>query len=242
MKKVLLGFLGAALLASSSTAYAAGINLSWNDCGTAGLATLSFACDVNTGSAFSMVGSFDPPAGITEFLGISAQVDITTGGALPDWWKHGINDCRGSTALASIFDFSSGPATCADVYFGQASGGFAYDSEFNSPNRARFKMTCAVPIDNRVEVTAGTEYYAFKGNISRAKTIGGGSCAGCAQEACIVLNSIQLFQPPAQANDPVIIQPRDRNYITWQSAAILDCPASTAVHATTWGKLKSLYR
>jgi hypothetical protein len=243
VKKLLLGFMGAALLASS-TSHAAGINLSWNDCGAAGTPTLSFACNVNTGAPASLVASFVPPAGVPEFLGISAQVDITAGTTLPDWWKHGSGpgDCRGVTGLSTSFDFTSGPFTCTDFYSGQAAGGNAYDSGFQTANRARLRIQCAVPVDNRGAVDPSTEYYAFKVNISRSKTIGGGSCAGCTQEACIVFNSIQLFQPLELANDPVIDVAKDRNYVTWQSAAILDCPASTGARTTTWGKLKSLYR
>ena len=38
---------------------AAGLNLSWNECGSAGLLTRRFACNANSGS-FSLVGSYSP--------------------------------------------------------------------------------------------------------------------------------------------------------------------------------------
>jgi len=241
MKKIAL-LTGVLLALSASMALAqGGINLAWNDC--QGPVNATFACNTNTGTN-TMVGSFDPPHVLTQFLGISAQVDITTDQAnLPDWWKHGSGQCRGTTALATNFDGSTAP-TCTDVYFGQAAGGFAYDVGFGSPARARFRIQCAVPIDNRTEVDPGTEYFAFKGIIQHTKSTGTGSCAGCTEPACIVLNEIQLFQPPEAADDPQITNPRDRNYITWQPPPTgpAGCPLTTATRNSTWGQVKSLYR
>ena len=81
-----------------------GINLSWDDCGTAGQASRNFACDLNTGSPFTMIGSFVPPAGINYFLGISADLTVQSSTAsLPDWWKFGTVQCRGTTGLVTNF-------------------------------------------------------------------------------------------------------------------------------------------
>jgi hypothetical protein len=244
MKKSIL--IAGVLLAFGATyASAAGINLSWDDCGTAGTLNKTFACNANTGAPFVMVGSFDPPAGITDFLGISAQIDITTDQpTVPDWWKHGTGQCRGTNGIATDFNFNSGPFTCVDVYAGAAAGGFAYDVGFGTPNRARFRIQCAVPIDNRVPLDAGTEYYAFKATLLRAKTTGTGSCVGCENPACIVLNEIQLFQPPENANDPFIFNPISRNYVTWQTPpeGPAGCPQTTPTQSKTWGQVKSLYR
>ena len=71
------------------SAIAAGINLSWDDCGTYGVENKSFACNTNTGSPAVMIGSFVAPPGINEFLGVSTRLTISTVGPLPDWWKHG---------------------------------------------------------------------------------------------------------------------------------------------------------
>jgi hypothetical protein len=221
-----------------------GINLSWEDCGSTGTESRSWACDTNTGAPFTLVASFTPPAGVPEFLGISAQLDITVGSGLPDWWQHGSSFCRGPTAIATNFDFTSGPFTCFDFYAGSAAGGFAYDVGYVSPNRARWRIQLAVPFDNRGAIDPMTEYYAFKANLLRSRSTGAGSCFGCDAEACIVLNEIQLFQPPEQNNDPVIstAPPGGRNYALWQAATIVDCPGSTPARNATWGQLKSLYR
>ncbi len=243
MKQLLMS--GAALLMAASIASAgdpSGINLSWDDCGPAGTSTKSFACDVNTGAPLVLVASFTPPANINEFLGIAAQIDITVGTQVPDWWKHGSSFCRGTTGLATSFDFTSGPFTCTDFFGGQAAGGFAYEAEFSSPNRARFRIQAAIPVDNKGPISVGTQYYAFKANILKSKTTGGGSCAGCLSEACIVFNSLQLFQPLEANNDPIITAEEDQNWVTYQSLSILDCPANTPTRNRTWGQVKSLYR
>jgi hypothetical protein len=57
-----------------------------------------------------------------------------------------------------------------------------------------------------------------------------------------VLNSIQLFQPPDALNDPEISNPVNSNFVTWQSASIPACPASTPTSSKSWGQVKSLYR
>lgn len=242
MKKTIL-LAGALVVLGASVASAAGINLSWTDCGTFGAQNAVFACNSNSGSN-SAVASFIAPTGINQFLGISAQIDITTDqAALPDWWKHGTGQCRGTTGLATNFDFTSN-TNCVDFYVGSAAGGFAYDVGFGTPNRARLRVQCAVPIDQAAAVSDVDETYAFKANFLRAKTTGTGACTGCNFPACIVLNEIQLFQPPEAANDPVITNPIDRQFITWQNPleGPPGCPASTPTKSTTWGQVKSLYR
>jgi len=243
MKKIAL-FAGVLLALSASMASAqGGINLAWIDC--QGPVNKVFACNTNTGTN-TMVGSFDPPHTLPEFLGLSGQVDITTDQpTLPEWWKHGTGFCRGTTALATNFDGSTAP-TCTDVFFGQAAGGFSYDVGFptGTSNRARFRVTCAVPFDNRTQVDPGTEYFAFKGIIQNSKSTGTGACAGCTNPACIVLNEIQLFQPPEAADDPILTNLRERNFITWQTPPTgpPGCPLTTPTRNSSWGQVKSLYR
>ena len=227
---------------TAPAASAAGIDLAWNDCGTNGTMTQTFACDVNSGLPFTLYASFVPPAGIDEFLGMSAQIDLCTmGWTFTDWWAHGAGQCRGTGALSTSFDFTSGPFSCADVYFGQAAGGFAYDVGYGSPARARLRIQCAVPFDNRIAVDPSTEYYAAKVSVGRSKSTGAGSCAGCSTPACIILNSVQLFQPPEAQNDPEISNPVNSNYAYWQ-ATPPGCPANVVAKNTSWGRVRSRYR
>jgi hypothetical protein len=168
---------------------------------------------------------------VTEFLGLSAQIDITTTtSTLPDWWGHGAAYCRGTTGLAVSFDFTTGPFACADFFTGQAAGGFAYDVGFASPGRARLRIQAAVPFDQRGPVDPPIEYYAFKVNLLRSRSAGTGSCAGCDLPACIVLNEIQLFQPPQRNFDPVLNNPASRSLVHWQ-APVPGCPGLVPVLA-----------
>lgn len=242
MKKILVTA-GAMLLMSAAVASADGINLSWTDCGTSGVPSLSFDCASNSGTPFTLIASFIPPSGVNSFVGIAGQVDISTPTAtLPDWWKHGAGQCRGSAALSTSFDFTSGPFTCSDPYQGQAAGGYAYDVGFSSPNRARLRVQGAVPADQPVTLDSSLEYYGFKATINRTKSTSTGACAGCSTQACIVLNDVQLFQPLEVGFDPDITAPANSNFVTWQSATVVGCPQSTPTHSSSWGQLKSLYR
>src|SRR5439155_23888714 len=142
----------ALLVLCADVASATGINLSWNDCGLAGTQTQTFACNANTGANI-LVASFVPPPNVNEFVGLSSEIDISTGQAtLPDWWKHGTSECRGTTGLSVSFDFTSGPFSCADFYSESAAGGFAYDVGFEGPDRARLRIQGAVPFESRAPV------------------------------------------------------------------------------------------
>ena len=232
-----------ALSASVAMAQPSGVNLSWNDCGTFGSAFQFFDCASNSGTPFTAVSSYWPPAGIDSLVGISSQMDITTDSAtLPDWWKHGTGQCRTTAGLSVAFDFTSGPFSCVDFWQGQAAGGFAYDIGFGSPNRARLRVQCAVPFENKAAVHAGTEYYCYKVNLLRAKSFGTGACVGGHVPACLVLNNIQLFQPPEMLNDPDLSGAVNQNYVTWQTPTVPGCPASTPTRNSSWGQVKSLYR
>jgi len=232
----------AAMLMTASIASAAGVNLSWDDCGTFGTATKTFACNSNSGAGFTMYSSFIAPSGINELEAFQAQVDITTAQAvLPAWWSHGASQCRGGTALSASLDFTTSTFNCQDFWAGLAASAYAYDVGFGTPNRARMIIQGAIPFDNRAPIDDVTETYGCKVTINRTKSTGVGSCAGCAEPACIVLNEIQLFQPAAVGNDPRISVPLSSNFVTWQSLPG-GCPASTPTRNTTWGQVKSLYR
>src|SRR5437773_8433225 len=140
MRARILRLLLAAITVSASmtrTASAAGVNLAWADCGVYGTMLKTFSCDSNIGLPFMLYGSFVPPPGIDQFVGIAAQVDLCTmTSSFVDWWAHGTGYCRGTNALFTSFDFTAGPFNCADPYLGQAAGGFAYDVSFGDVDRA----------------------------------------------------------------------------------------------------------
>jgi hypothetical protein len=206
-----------------------GINLSWDDCGAAGGAIKSFACDSNTGQPAVAVASFVPPPGVGQFLGASAEIRIGTDTAtLPDWWRHGTGQCRGGTGLALAYTFAEGPYTCTEYGLGQAGGTHSYEVGYGDVNRARLLVQYVVPKEDVGPLNPGTEYYAFKVSLPRTKTTGTGQCMGCLEPACIELHSIQLHQPAAVLYSPVLIQPLNRNFVSWQGQA-WTCDVATPV-------------
>ena len=236
MKKSMI-IAGAMMVLGASIASAQGeINLRWTECDNANN-TVIFACNSNT-----VVGSFVAPALLPEFLGISAVMSIHSVGSaeVPNWWQHGVGLCRGTTGLATNFDFTAANGSCLDFYSGQAAGGFAYEVGVDAPNQSRLRIQCAVPFENRGPVShEDGEYYAFKVVLLRSKTVGPGACQGCHEATCMTLNEIQLFQPPEQNNDPRITTPGPTQGMAgFQFGCFGDLPVKTA----TWGQVKSLYR
>ncbi len=240
MKKALL-LCGALLAVSASVASAAGLNLSWTTCGAAGLANKNFACTSNTGSNV-MVASYVAPAGTEGITGMEAVIDLQSAAAtLPAWWQFkNVGACR-QTALSAL---PAGAACDGDYWAGQASGGItAYITPYaTAANRARLLIIYAVPSTLAAPVDADVEYFAFTATVSNAKTVGTGSCAGCADPVCIVLNEIKLTQGVG-IGDFRIQNPADRNYVSWQGGVVAGgCPAATPARNATWGSVKSLYR
>jgi hypothetical protein len=202
-----------------------GFNLSWDDCGTHGTELKAFACNTNSGTAFVAIGSFEPPAMLPEFVGLSGELRVVTSDALPNWWKHGSGQCRGLLGLAVNFDFTAGLFSCVDFFAGNAAGNFTYQSSFESDNQARVLFSTAVPFDDRGPIDPSTEYLAFKLNLMRSKTTGTGSCAGCIEPALIVLREMQLFQPPEVGNDPILTATLDRAWVRWQGDPLVSVDA-----------------
>ena len=88
-------------------------HLAWEDCGSAGLVTRTFACNTNVGVEQLYV-SFVPPAGITALKAIEARIGLvwwgtTTPPPPPVWWE--LNGCRANSLIGDV-GFVSGPYTC----------------------------------------------------------------------------------------------------------------------------------
>ena len=234
----------------------AGINLSWDDCGSAGSSRKDFACDTNTGVPFRLIGSIAPNQTVGAVVGASAQINILgTQPQLPDWWKFGSAACRGSTALGVSFDFqSSGPYTCTDLWLTRAQGMMTY--QVMNATDARILLSTALPQGETVSFDSGTEYYVFRLNLGRSRSTGTGSCAGCSMPACLLLDNVQLFQNPVEQNDPIDSAPANSNAASWHGAYLftwddfengrsgIGCAPDLPTKAgrSTWGAVKSLYR
>ena len=121
--------LAAALIAvTANPSHAAtGINLSWDDCGSAGVSAKSFACDNNAGTHV-LVGSFEfsyMSTGIDSLLGVSAVLFIdVSGDSVPDWWHFKQPGTCRESSLSLLMNFPAMTA-CADYWAGRTvSSGF----------------------------------------------------------------------------------------------------------------------
>ena len=239
MKKTLL-ITGVLLALTATAASAAGVNLSWTDCGNAGQQNRTFACQVNTGNNV-LVASFDPPAGLTRVVGINLIYDLQSASdPLPAWWDlFNPGACRSGPSLNTVF----GNASCVDYFLGNGAGGVtAYFP--TGTNKRRMGGSWSANEADAGPVDAGTEYYGVNIVISNLKSVGTGSCAGCQDPVCIVLNEVLIAQPAGTPGEsPVVTNPRDRNFATWQGGAVIGgCPGATPTVNKTWGQVKSIYR
>ena len=231
----------ALLVVGFATAQAqGGIDLSWNDCGSFGVGNKSFTCASNTLTGAILFASAVAPVPMNQLVGQESEIILQTNTAtLSPWWHLESGGCRGTTAVASGFDFTSGPFSCLDPWSGQAAGGMNYEPNYGAPNRARLRTVCAIP--GSTAITDSDEYYFFKVTLLGAKTVGNNSCAGCTDGVCIVLNSIKLVQV-AGVGDYVVTNPIVRQHVTWQGGMFFFCPAGDPVQNRTWGSVKSMYR
>ena len=241
----------APLLLGVAPAWAAGIDLAWNDCpgGPTSALLETFACDTNTG-IHTMVGSFVAPAGVEMMSANEIVIDVQTGGtSLANWWKMATGQCRAAASLGSSFDFTGGPFTCLDYWQGGAIGALNWSLDpFGGANRCRIRGVFALPAgDARITaVPEGTHVYSFKCNINNARSTGLGACTGCGDEACIVLNTIAINQPAPQPPRTLLQNPEFAAFVTWQGWSTPDpnnqCPEVTPARSRSWGSIKALYR
>ena len=231
----------ASLMVIAAAANAQGLNLSWNDCGSAGTSGKTFACTSNTLAGAIMIGSAvvgtDLPSLVGEESVMTVQVNT---GAIPAWWQAFNGGCRGTTGMASSFDFTAGPFTCLDPWSGSGAGGM--DAAIQGDGRLRIKTVGAIP--GNTSITGTDEYYFFKVTLLGSKTTGNGSCAGCQDGACIVFNNLKVVQT-GDVGSVTITTEKDRAWVTWQAGGASvpgGCPAATPTEKRTWGSVKSLYR
>ena len=249
MKKILL-LCGMLLALTATVASAAGVNLSWDNCGAAGTPLKSFLCNTNTGSSVFVTSVLAPP-GIGLWTSFETEVQVQSNSAVfPDWWR--LRNQTGQTGqcragyLSTSQDFTGAPyaGACEDVFFNQGAGGITtYLVGFNGANRARLAVTYSVPTANQVPLTEGTEYFSMRASILNTKTTGTGSCAGCLEGVCLVCTYVRCLQPAgAPGGNVSVTTPAQRNYIMWQGATTETCNGATPTKSTTWGSVKALYR
>jgi hypothetical protein len=242
MRRLPLFLLALTLLATPS--HAGGINLAWNDCGSFGSATRTFACNTNTGVEH-LYTSFVPSVTTPQLFVVRYEIFIDTNQAtLSPWWDFGGSGHCHLNGLGGNADFTLGPFSCADPWQGGlvvGSAPFYYYQYLGIPNRARIAvgLVAASPL-GVPPLTGGTEYYANDVVFTHQRSTGTGACAGCTDGACLVLQYVQL-QGEGGAQIEMLLNPLFGQSVTWQTGAP-SCPGATAARTPTWGQVKSLYR
>jgi len=230
-------------LALASPAGAGGINISWDDCGSFGVAQKSFACNSNVGGN-TLFASAIPDVAIPALNGQSDVLLIQTPSAtLPAWWQRQTGGCNVASSFTTSTDFTSF-TNCVDPWMGLGVAGLIVDYPVSGygPDTERVRMISAMPSGTEQAVDNVHEIYLIRLFVSHAKSTGFGACAGCTQSACIVLQSVTLESPGGIPAD-TITNPLLRQHAVWQDPALLSgCPGATPTRARTWGSVQSLYR
>jgi len=221
------------------------VNLSWDDCGTAGVDNKSFACGTTQGD-FRLYGSFVAPAGIDRCVGYTVDLAVSYVGNPPlPWWDFAPGGCRAAdwsiTAAAPVgacLPFVDGPTIALK------SASYA-DTQFGTILRLHGDMQLASvqPVPSDVELYAFT--LAFKN--SQVNT-----CQGCCDPVCITFTSMRLFEE--DQSSVVLMNPLNSFWVGWQGFVCGIPNAVSAANAVstgciptptkkpTWGSIKALYR
>ena len=254
--------IGSLLAASSAIAGPSGVNLAWTKCYGEGTPTTNknFACAANTGSNL-LVASFTPSQASTKVNGNEIIIDILTTSSsaaanATGWWAFkNAGACR-ATALSANASADGANTVCIDEFAAQATVGIAAWTQNAPPggwsiaagdlaNHYRMIIACAVSATALATIDNTGEYFSTNVSFSNVKSTGTGSCAGCSDPVCIVLNSIKITAGGG-ANDEFIGNARSAgsNVVTWQGGVGgggAGC-AAVPVRNRTWGAVKSLYR
>lgn len=266
MKKLLLltsAFVVLTVGIASAQGTPGDVHLRWNNCFGVGTNAVNknYACDGSlNGAPFKGVFSFVAPVSMNQFVGIQGVMDFTTGAnPLPDWWKLGVGDCRDGNFSYPLAFTGIGNTTCVNPWVGgNTGGGFAYyfqnkgdDPVSPTPWPGYGRIKVAFARDSEKALVGGVHYVAGVWSLDTFNDVdtGAGVCAGCEQPACLVMNSVELYQTAGAPPQDIFylnggVGGHATDFITWQGGAVggQGCPLSTPAKNKTWGSVKALYR
>ena len=226
---------------------AEGLYLTWGDCALGTSAhDQSNACDTNLDGQ-RLFCAFRMPFAVDSVLGLELVVDLQhSDAAMPAWWMFAPGGCR-EGYLRPSFDFTN-QSSCRDFLLGRGSGGlqdYTVGQPRGGANQARIRIAVAMlPSFGYATLNATDLYYAAELTILNGFTTGTSACDGCADPACLVLNSILVRRQPGAVGGDIYLTapgPGDANFATWQGGAGANC-STVPVRAMTWGRVKGLYR
>jgi hypothetical protein len=179
------------------------------------------------------------------FVATQAWVNvITQSSTLPDWW-HG-DACRAGAFTASADD-AIGDYECPTLWDGRPAPTTTLSVVYPlwlGPNMIRFVIDSSLPESAAFDLVGdgGTITSVFKLVISRDRSIGTGSCAGCSVGACINFANLALIRTTdtPETTEHIVWHagPHDAQMFQWQGGVCFPDP----IRNRSWGMLKSLYR
>jgi hypothetical protein len=219
---------------------AAGNDIRWTDCSSAGARNMNSDC-FTTPPRKLYVGIV-PPAGADHVIGFDAWIAVSVGsGGIPPYWEVWPGGCRDGKVRGN-FDFTAGPFTCADPWMGQLNGTLEImPPPYLAGYTFGLHLSGTLPDSQEVAMDPSTEYYL--GSVS---VVGSDPalCAGCLLPGCFVLENVCLRQRPGA---PLICQGY-REVGTpsclWQDPQQVysGCALPVPAMRTSWGAIKIRYR
>jgi hypothetical protein len=236
--KRLLVLAGMLLCLAAPMAAQAQVHLNWGGCGPAGTDDNAFACASNT-VLHQIVSSFNSPAGVTNFVGATTEVLVSSAGApLGPWWSLQAGGCRAGS-LSSEDPSALLLGDCSTATFdGSTNLGLAnYEPNYlGNPAQGRITTDMARS-DLGVPLDAGTEYQANVIQIRSTKTTGTGACAGCTDQ--VSLRTLRVFVGQPSGLQELPGGSGMESCASWRGG---NCQPVVPTRRQSWGEVKSLYR
>jgi hypothetical protein len=233
-------------------ARAAGINLSWDDCGEHGAydksGSANFSCNTNSsgpGLSAQLVGSYVLGTTITDVVANTMVIELGRADARLVPW----GDFQTGRSRQLVAAFRNASTSCSDwPGSSEVVGNLTPLFGFGRANMERLNLVAVFNSGAPQTVTAGIETESFTLTINNAATVGNGSCGGCNTPICIVLRSIVINEFPAHQVPLNLSVPDYRNWVTWFGGSP-SCPCIGSafdcrdpVHHSSWGQVKGMYR
>src|SRR5262245_283124 len=179
-----------ALSLGARTAEAAnGFNITWDACQAAGgLTEKAFDC-ADLAALDNIVVSFKPAVDLPGFVGLEAEIGITsTGGPLPDYWQLGPGQCNDGAWIVSTTPPAGSGAACLATWAGGSLTSASYETPVKGDvTRAKLHVWIT---RNPIGLLSVNEYFGFRIQLSRANAP---FCDGCDNRVYIALHNVRLL-------------------------------------------------
>lgn len=234
------------LLLMSSSSWAAGVDLSWNDCllgSSTATTNRNFSCLGNVDQTYPLFVQFTSAQAIPNFAAMTLFADVAAQaqGFLVPYWHYETGGCN-QTGLGIADEI---PASCQsrgyqDLWGGDGSGGLAaiaaYGPDYARPGAGR--LVAFVARADAVPLQASVHYYGFHLNFRNNNRH---NCFGCTQLAVVIAETLVLENEDGSITINLSGADNGTDCVGINGANPSLCGALPVANLT-WGALKSLYK